>query len=99
MELVGIAVFMAADLPRAANFTTGFHGFAIFRNLHHCRVDGGWFLTNGTIQLNGVASAGSFTVYEQGGGVVVTLCLEPTTVLLACAGFGTVLFFRRRIRA
>lgn len=84
---------------KGLNFTTGSTGSLFFENYTLAELSSDGFLTNGTIQLNGVASAGSFNVFEQGGGVVVTLVPEPSVMALACAGFGTVLFFRRRIRA
>lgn len=96
---VAFSGFYAGGPTKGLNFTTGSTGSLYFETYTIAELNADGFLTNGTIQLNGVASAGSFTVYEQGGGVVVTLVPEPTTVLLACAGFGTVLFFRRRIRA
>lgn len=96
---VGFSGFYAGGPTKGLNFTTGSTGSLFFETYTIAELNADGFLTNGTIQLNGVASAGSFTVYEQNGGVVVTLVPEPTMVLLACAGFGTVLFFRRRIRA
>jgi hypothetical protein len=84
---------------KGLNFTTGSTGSLYFENYTITELNADGFLTNGTIQLNGVASAGSFNVFEQGGGVVVTLVPEPSVAALACAGLGTALFFRRRFRA
>jgi hypothetical protein len=85
---------------KGVNFTTGSNGTLFFENYTAADLAADGFLTNGTIQYNGAASAGSFTVLEQGGGVYVTLTVpEPTSVLLVCGGLSTVLFFRRRARA
>jgi hypothetical protein len=84
---------------QGVNFTTGSTGTLYFGNYTAADLAADGFLTNGTIQFNGVASAGSFTVVEQGGGVFVTLTVpEPGSMVLACAGLGTILFFRRRNR-
>lgn len=91
--------FYGGGLTKGLNFTTGSTGTLYFESYTIADLNADGFLTNGTIQLDGAISAGSFTVYEQGGGVVVTLVPEPSVVALACGGLSTVLFFRRRNRA
>jgi hypothetical protein len=95
----GNSGFYGGSLAKGLNFTTGSTGTLFFETYTIAELNTDGFLTNGTIQLDGAISSGSFNVYEQGGGVVVTLVPEPSVVMLACGGLGTILFFRRRPQA
>lgn len=88
--------FYGGGLAKGLNFTTGSTGTVFFESYTIADLNADGFLTNGTIQLNGAISAGSFTVVEQNGGVSVSLVPEPSVVALACGGLSTILFFRRR---
>lgn len=82
---------------KGLNFTTGSSGTLFIENYTLAELSTDGFLTNGTIQLNGAASASSFTTFEQDGGVYVTLSIpEPGSMLLLGASLGAVLIFRRR---
>jgi len=84
---------------QGVNFTSGSTGTLFFENYTIADLTADGFLTNGTIQYNGAASAGSFSIVEQGGGVAVTLAIpEPSALALACGALGSAFFFRRRHR-
>ncbi|MEO5714115.1 MAG: PEP-CTERM sorting domain-containing protein [Luteolibacter sp.] len=92
----GNSGFYGGGGAKSLNFTTGSTGSLFFSSYTIADLTADNFLNNGTIQLNGAVSAGSFSAVESGGGVVVTVVPEPSPSLLLLGGIGTFLLIRRR---
>ncbi len=82
---------------KSLNFTSGSTGLLRFENYTAAELDSDNFLTNSTIQVNGVTDAAAFLVTESNGGVNVTLIPEPAS--LALMGLGGLLILNRRRHA
>jgi len=94
----GNSGFYGGGGSKALNFTTGSTGSLFFSSYTIADLTADNFLNNGTIQLDGAVSGGSFSAVESGGGVLVSLAAvpEPSPSLLLLGGIGTFLLIRRR---
>jgi hypothetical protein len=81
---------------KSLNFSTGSTGSLFFRNYSLAALTVDHFLTNGTLQLNGVIAPSGFNAVEADGGVVITVVPEPSTPLTLLGGMGTLILLRRR---
>ena len=83
-------------LDKSLNFAPGSTGTLRFENYSIAELTADLFLSNNTIQYNGVNDAGAFSVVEDNGGVTITLVPEPASLMLLGLGCLSIASGRRR---